>query len=76
MSFVTKQSRLRTFNKNPDRSTARRAMSVKMTDSFQVLKYKRELGRLARAKCLRLLGNRKFKLRKVVKSIRREVYND
>ena len=58
MSFVTKQSQLRTFNKKPDRKTARRAMSVKITDSLRVLNHKRNLGRRTKAICLSLLGNR------------------
>ena len=33
MSFVNNQSNLRSFNKRPDKLTARRAMSAKITDS-------------------------------------------
>ena len=70
MSFVKKQSQLRTFNKKPDRKTARRAMSAKITDSLRVLNHKRDLGRRTKAICLNILGNKKFKLRKLMRSIR------
>ena len=70
MSFVSKQSQLRTFDRKPDHKTARRAMSAKITDSFKVVNYRRKLGRMTKNRCLSLFDNKKFKLRKLIKTIR------
>ena len=73
MSFVIKQSKIRSHDRWPDKLTARRAMSAKISDSYKTLQIKRNQGRVIKNKCLEQLGNKKYKLRSLVKSIRQEI---
>ena len=72
MSFVNKQASIRTHNKWPDRLTGRRAMSAKISDAHKTLQWRRSQNRLLKNTCLRLLGNKKHKLNRWMKSIRQE----
>ena len=42
MSFVSLQSNVRTYDRTPDKLTARRAMSAKINDSYNSIKSKQD----------------------------------
>ena len=73
MSFAIKQSKIKSHDRWPDKPTARRAMSVKISDSYKTLQMKRNQGRVIKNKCLEQMGSRKYKLRRLIKSIRQEI---
>ena len=69
MAFVNNQSNLRSFNKGPDKLTARRAMSAKITDSYNSLKHKQQERSMLRRACLVSLDNRRHRYNKICKKI-------
>lgn len=76
MSFVVKQASIRTQNRWPDKLTARRAMSAKISDCYKALQWKRSHRKAIKNTCLDLLGGKKYKLNSLVKSVRREIYKE
>ena len=72
MSFVNKQASIRTHNKWPDRLTGRRAMSAKISDTYKTLQWRKSQNRVIKNTCLHLLGNKKHKLNRWMKTIKRE----
>ena len=63
MSFVSQQSNVRTYERTPDRLTARRAMSAKINDSYNSIRSKQERFKQLKTSYLGVIDNKRFELK-------------